>query len=165
MFCSYTTKICHEPNNLFQCKLLWLPMKLSVANGPLSLSFTLFTSLTCELMCCAGWEWSTYSVCHKYSTCCLLAFQGKMYSFIHLLSHSFIYSFMDWSVNWRGRCYSTLASPSLIGPVEEVQYCAIEQQWSTPILMMAPDGVIQMTHATGNIIIFCKLYHAYSVTW
>jgi hypothetical protein len=84
-----------------------------------------------------------------------------MYSFIHSLAHSFIHVLIG---ELKCCCYSTLASPSIIGPVAEVQYCAKEQQWSTQILMMAPEVVIQMALAAGHIIIFCKLYHACSAT-
>jgi len=126
------------------------------------------------------------SVCHKQPTCCLLPFQGKTYYstsqvvlefvlppvsqnyeslidvFIHSISRSFIHALIG-EVN--GCCSSTLASPSIIGPVAEVQYCAKEQQWSTQILMMPPKVVIQMVITAGHIIIFCKLYHACSATW
>jgi hypothetical protein len=123
--------------------------------------------------------------CHKQPTCCLLSFQGKTYYstsrvvlefilppishsyessidvFIHSLTRSFIHALIG-EVN--GCCSSTLASPSVIGPVAEVQYCANEQQWLAQILMMAPEVVIQIVLTAGNIIIFCKLYHACSAT-
>jgi len=84
-----------------------------------------------------------------------------MYSFIHSLAHSFIQVLID---ELKGCCYSTLASPSIIDPVAEIQYCAKEQQWLIQILMMAPEVVIQMALAAGHIITFCKLYHACSAT-